>query len=70
MIHADPCVGVSYGKERGSLKRLRENLDMGGRRGKLKVNIELVWTWTYICPVSSNFIFLDVLERPFEPYTL
>ena len=34
MVHTDPCVGVSYGEERGSLEGLRENLMVGGCRGK------------------------------------
>ena len=41
---------------------------MGGRCGeRLRVDIKLVWTWTYVCPVGSNFIFFDVLERSLKP---
>lgn len=34
VIHANPRVGVSYGEKRGSLERLRENLEVDGYRGE------------------------------------
>jgi hypothetical protein len=40
VVRTDPRVGVSYGEERGSLERLRENLEVGGRCGEpLGVNV-------------------------------
>ena len=40
VVHADPRVGVRYGEERGSLERLRENLNVGGGRdGSIRVEV-------------------------------
>lgn len=70
MIHADPCVSLSYREERGLLKRWRENLDAGGRRGELLgLNLRVDVGCAHICSVCSDFVFLDVVERPFEPHT-
>jgi len=67
VVHTDPLVGVSHREERGSLERLRENLEVGGCCDKsLKVKTADAEA-TYICPVGSNFVFLDIVEWPLEP---
>ena len=39
MIHANPCVGVSYGEEWGLLEGWRNNLDASGRCDELRIGL-------------------------------